>query len=273
MEGKYSMKIVAFAQLRNELELGNLENWFKCMESFDEIYIYDQNSTDGSKEYYKKYPNVHLIESETNDFSNEVVCKSKLLAKLLEEQPDTDWIFWMDGDTILDGRLLEDEGKVMKTLLQQASEMNIDGLFLDHYNLWRSDIWHRVDDQYDHFLRVGVLAFWRNNGNLTIPLVEGLHKSQYPQGIETAARIPFGLIHRGFATDEHIIEKYERYKERGQTGWELDRLLNEKGIAVGRIPPEVFPEWLEINEEEAKEVTATRVPIKEIYESKYCNSK
>ena len=57
------MKIVGFTQLRNELEKGNLENWFKCMSVCDHIYIFDQNSTDGSLEYYKKFDNVTVIES------------------------------------------------------------------------------------------------------------------------------------------------------------------------------------------------------------------
>jgi hypothetical protein len=66
------MKIVGFAQLRNELEKGNLENWFKCMSVCDYIYIFDQNSTDGSQEYYKKFDNVSVIESKENRFSEEL---------------------------------------------------------------------------------------------------------------------------------------------------------------------------------------------------------
>ena len=73
------MKIVGFTQLRNELEKGNLENWFKCMSVCDHIYIFDQNSTDGSKEYYKKFDNVTVIESDTNRFAEELVCKNELL--------------------------------------------------------------------------------------------------------------------------------------------------------------------------------------------------
>ena len=50
-------KIIAFAQLRNELRKGNLQNWFRQMEICDYIYIFDQNSDDGSQEYYKKFKN------------------------------------------------------------------------------------------------------------------------------------------------------------------------------------------------------------------------
>jgi len=247
------MKIVGFSQLRNELELGNLENWFKCMEVCDEIYIFDQSSTDGSKEFYKQFDNVHVIESPVNRFSEELKCKSELLKKLLEEQPDTDWIYWIDGDTLMDNRLLENNGENIKNLLSSASEQHIDGIFLGHYNLWRSDVWHRVDDQYDYFMQAGRMVFWRNTGALSFPEEEGLHKSQHPQGITKAGRVPFNLIHRGFATDEQLIYKYNLYKERGQTGWALDRLLKEDGLTVERVPHEEIPAWMELDEENPRD--------------------
>ena len=100
------MKIIGFSQLRNELSNGNLENWFRCMNFCDYIYIYDQASDDGSKEYYKKYKNTVVIESPVNDFEREITCKDILLRRVLNDHPDTDWIYWIDGDTILDGRML-----------------------------------------------------------------------------------------------------------------------------------------------------------------------
>ena len=105
------MKIIAFTQLRNELSNGNLENWFKQMEVCDYIYIFDQNSDDGSKEYYKKFDNCTVIESPTNRFKEELICKNELLKILLADHPDVDWILWIDGDLMLDGRLLKDNGK------------------------------------------------------------------------------------------------------------------------------------------------------------------
>ena len=247
---RYKPKVVGFSQLHNELELGNLENWFKCMEICDEIYIFDQASTDGSREFYKKYDNVHVIESDTNRFTEELVCKQELLEKLLSEQPDTDWIFWLDGDTILDKRLLERE--TLEDLLFQLDDSRVDSAFLGHYNLWRSDAWHRVDDQYDHFMQAGRMAFWKNNGMLSFPKEEGLHKSQHPQGIRNAARVPYNLIHRGFATDQQLFKKYDNYKGRGQTGWALDRLLNEEGLQVERVPGNEIPEWLEMDEKDPR---------------------
>jgi hypothetical protein len=48
------------------------------------------------------------------------------------------------------------------------------------------------------------------------------------------------IIHYGFATDEAIIRKFHTYKEHGQTGWALERLVDERTLAVRRIKPEWF---------------------------------
>ena len=55
------MRLVAFLQLRNELENGNL---IRCLENCkkwaDDIYIYDDCSDDGSQEIYQKYTTTRL---------------------------------------------------------------------------------------------------------------------------------------------------------------------------------------------------------------------
>jgi len=239
------MKIIGFAQLRNELEKGNLENWFRCMSVCDYIYIFDQNSTDGSQEYYKKFDNVSVIESNENKFSKEIVCKNELLTKLLKEHPDTDWILWLDGDSLLDGRLLENDGKLFKELCRQGSFERTDALIFGHYNLWRSDIHYRVDDQY-HSLHGNLVALWRNTGNLSFPSQSGLHQKQYPDGLTSAVKTNYSVIHRGFATDYQIITRYDTYKSNGQNGWALERLLNENGLQTELLPSDILPKWFEV---------------------------
>tara|TARA_R110002012_G_scaffold156060_1_gene316911 strand:+ start:8797 stop:9570 length:774 start_codon:yes stop_codon:yes gene_type:complete len=244
------MKIVGFTQLRNELSKGNLENWFKCMEFCDYIYIYDQASDDGSLEFYKNYSNAVVIESSVNDFDKEISCKKQLLEKLLNEHPDTDWIFWMDGDTLLDGRLLRNEAQEIKMMLNAASSQGIDILTLGHYNLWRSDIFYRVDTDYDWLHNNGVKAFWRNNGDLSFPDNSGLHQPQHPLGLKTEARVDRNLIHRGFATEQQILTRYNLYKSKGQKGYLLDRLIDEKNLSVVEIDKKQLPDWFQINDAE-----------------------
>lgn len=237
-------KIIGFSQLHNELEKGNLENWMKCNQVIcDYIYIYDQNSTDGSKEYYKTFDNVIVIESLINNFENELICKNELLQKIIKEQSNADWIFWIDGDTIIDDRLLNKE---KLNYILGVIPIEINGLDLGHYNLWRSDIHYRLDDNYDYFDKVGRTPFWRFNKNLTFQNEKGLHSPNNERPLQINNRIRLGdykLIHRGFATDSQIIERYEMYKSKGQTGWMLERLLNEEGLQVEELDRKYLPFW------------------------------
>lgn len=243
-----NMKIVGFSQLRNESEKGNLHNWIRCMESVcDYIYVYDQNSTDDSKDIYKEHKSIVTIESDINDFTNEILCKNKLLTKLLAEHPDTDWIFWMDGDTILSRNALNRES--LEKMLEECNHHGFDGVFMEHYNLWRSDTYYRIDNNYHDLCTTGVLALWKNNGNLSFQNRRGLHSPQYPSGIINPARSHAKLIHRGFATDYQIETKYKVYKERGQSGKALSRLLDEETLDVFRLNPNILPEWFEITDD------------------------
>lgn len=258
------MKIIGFSQLRNELSKGNLENWFKQMSVCDYIYIFDQNSDDGSLEYYKKFDNCVVIESPINRFHQELICKNELLQKLLSDHPDVDWILWLDGDLLLDGRLLANEGKELKELCRLGTLNNIDAYKFNHYNLWRSDVYYRVDDAY-HSLDGNWCPLWRNNGNLSFSQTAGLHLPQYPNGLNRINVTPYAVVHRGFATDYQIMTKYDVYKANGQNGWKLERLLDEHSLTVVKLEEELLPEWFEITDS----VNPTeKKKIRAIYEEK-----
>lgn len=255
------MKIIGFAQLRNELSKGNLENWAKCMEICDYVYIYDQGSNDGSHEFYKTKANWNVIYSPTNRFGEEIVCKAELLEKLLADHPDVDGIFWMDGDTILDNRLLVNNGSQLRSLVSEAKLKGIDCYRFGHYNLWRSDVYYRLDSQYNDLNGI-VKALWINNGNLSFPKTLGLHHSQHPSGLSNVVYCGFNLIHKGFSTDEQIVNRYKLYKGLGQNGWSLDRLIEENGLRVEHLPEEIIPEWYLKNDIENP---VNKKTIKELY--------
>ena len=260
------MKIIGFSQLHNELSKGNLHNWMKCMQSVcDYIYIYDNASDDGSIEYYFAFDNVRVVASPINRHAvegSDRFGKKILLDKCLNEHPDTDWIFWMDGDTVLDNRLLNKH--TLDTVLSKSEDKGIEGVLLGHYNLWRSDIYYRLDSDFNSLNGAGVLALWKNNRNLSFHDEGGLHQQQHPDGINRVDWIPWAtelrdssklseavvpsLIHRGFATDDQIVNKYLFYKKMGQTGWDLERLILEDELEVDVLPQVVIPAWLEVKD-------------------------
>jgi hypothetical protein len=168
------MKIIGFAQLRNELEQGNLFNFVESMRGCDEVYVYDQASTDGSAEVYRA-EGYTVYYSEINDHYNEVICKDYLLKRILKEHPDADWIFWLDGDTILDKRLWDRQ--TLETMLSIPDQY--DHIMPFHYNLWRSDTYFRTDNKF-HCLNQNVAAFWRVRSTLSFGDDAGLHVRNAP---------------------------------------------------------------------------------------------
>ena len=93
-------KIVAFIQMYNEADKGNLERCLiNCKQWADDIVIYDDASTDNSVEVAQKYTK-HIIRGKVNKFCAELDHKQQLLELALTLNPD--WIMWMDCDEILD---------------------------------------------------------------------------------------------------------------------------------------------------------------------------
>lgn len=242
------MKIIGFSQLRNELSKGNLENWFKSMEMCEYIYIFDQASDDGSHDVYAQHDNVVLIQSKENLFRQEILCKKELLEKLLLDHPDADWIFWMDGDTVLDQRLLNDNYAMLKDVLHTSTDSGADAIKFGHYNLWRSNRHYRVDSSYHSLDQFGVVPFWKNNGRLNFSALGGLHNAQYPNGMSIVAELKhFKMMHYGFSTDKQIIDRYNLYKGLGQSGWDLDRLICEKDLTVQEVEQDILPAFIDYN--------------------------
>ena len=253
------MKFIGFAQLRNELENGNLEQWLEQQTSIcDKIYIYDQNSTDGSKELYKKYKNLEVIYSDKNDFGNEIVCKHQLLQLLQKNEGYNNIIFWIDGDTFLDTTF---DRQNIENIFNQTNTTHIR---LRHYNLWRSDTYYRVDDKFHNLFIKGVVALWKNAPDLSFNPRSGLHTQVSPDrlnSINSHSVLETSLIHRGFATDYQIIKRYNNYKSFGQSGYNLERLLDEHTLAVRQVNLSVIPKFIP----SSNEIPIGKKPIREIY--------
>lgn len=251
------MKIVAFAQLHEEERKGNLENWYRSVAGCDHVYVFDQASRDGSHTVYASDPRTVVLASPLNLFEREQECKADLLERLLADHPDTDWVFWLDGDVVLDGRLLADGARNFRELCRLGAADGIGSFTFGHYNLWRSDTYFRVDNQFHGIHQGGVCSLWRNNGRLRFRRRPGLHLPPTPDGLGPGCRVNFSLIHRGFATDAQILEKHRVYASRGQRGWELDRLIDESTLRVEPIPRELLPDWYPIRDGGASPVGKT----------------
>src|SRR6185437_5924934 len=126
-------KIVAVAQIYNELEKGNPKRFIKYLKPLvDEIVIYDDGSTDGSYEYLQKIT-THVIRGSKNDFKNEIVHKQLLLEKA--KALGADFVLWLDADEVL----TKCDKSTLQELCQEMIDKNIDGLSMHEINIWRSN--------------------------------------------------------------------------------------------------------------------------------------
>ncbi|MBI1938134.1 MAG: FkbM family methyltransferase [Ignavibacteriales bacterium] len=235
-------KIVCITQVYNEIRKENLERFWKFIEPVcDGLVVYDDGSTDGSYEYMLDKA-IFTLRAGENDFKNEVNHKKILLEYALKLEPD--FILWLDADEVLTANANIELHKLCK----YADENNIDGISLHEINLWRSHSWKRIDNSYDlgWFVRL-----WRVTPELGFKdSGPGLHQQQYPHSISKIERTNnVGVIHYGFASDRSLAFKYLVYRSHGQTGWALERLLDEKTLTLEKVDEKLFPAGLYIDDD------------------------
>ena len=263
-------KIVAIAQIYNELRKGNLERFVKYVTPVvDALVVYDDASTDGSFEYVKRHT-PHVIRGSKNDFINERVHRQQLLSEALKLKPD--FILWLDADEVLTAGAKEE----LQEIAHECIQKNLDGISLHEINLWRSSSWQRIDNLYNDgwFVRL-----WRVTPQLAYTSTQsGLHQQMYPDTIQKIEKTDkLSVIHYGFASDESIIYKYLTYQKHGQTGWPLQRLIDEKTLELVRVGKDIFPpslykedrgpasrslqEWYALLETKKEEVLQPRISV------------
>ena len=232
------MKLVGMLMAYNELKTGNL---LPCLDSLaeycDDIVIYDDGSDDGSLEVYDDWNRnmwtpgceLHVIHGERNDFKNELAHKQQQLE--LCKVIGADWILRIDADEILDWRGVQG----IREMLEESDKPS----YAFHtVNLWRSPCFYRLDNSYND---VVFNRLWRCTPDLHFDVKEGLHLTNYPVGAtDNEGFAPFEILHYGFASDKAIIDKYEMYKAHGQSGWALNRLVDERTLRVAKSKQEWF---------------------------------
>lgn len=224
------MKIVGMLMAYNESRNGNLVRCLDSMKSYcDEIVVYDDGSDDDSLDVYNRYK-CHVIAGERNEFKKELEHKQRQIHMC--KAIGADWVFRIDADEVLDARC--SSGGLRKIL----SEGSFDSYAFPVVNLWRSPCFYRLDNSYND---VVFNRLWRCTPGLMFDVKEGLHLTNYPIGATDNEKIlDFKILHYGFASDKSILDKYKMYKEHGQTGPALNRLVDESTLRLSRTKQE----WL-----------------------------
>lgn len=231
--------VYGFVQIFNELEKGNLRRFLEhFMPLVDELFVYDDGSTDGSYEFLQQYTS-HILRGQVNDFCSEMEHKQQLLEYMSYFDPD--FILWLDADEVFSANMTER----LNELCEQCVVENLNGVAFREINLWRSSSWERLDNLYG----VGWYSrLWKCYPGMKFHNAEkeGLHQWCYPysENSRVLCTNDVSVIHYGFASNESILRKYLSYRNHGMTGYLLERLVDESTLEVRKVPKEIFPEGL-----------------------------
>lgn len=240
------MKIIAFIEMFNEVESGNL---IRCLENVkqwaDDIVIYDDMSTDQSVEIARKYTK-HIIHGIEKNIFRQLYHRQQLLELAISLNPD--WIMWIDLDEILDRKGTKGE---LRKLCEELDQKGLTAASFHELNLWRGENWCRLDTAFNNgwFCRL-----WKNIPGLRIETHDGIHQRLYPINIEDSKifRSDIRIIHYGFFNYEKMLYKigvvgkaYKTFPEYSKfllEHYDTNWILDERNVNVYEVPNEVFPE-------------------------------
>lgn len=215
-------RIIGFLQVKNEMLSGHIQRFIEVnLPLFDHLVVYDDASTDGTCEFLERYANV-LVKGTYSMFQSELRNKQILLDASSHLVGDTDFYLWLDADEVL--LTTRDE---LRNICKDLLKGGFDSAVLPHVNLWRSSAYFRVDNYFNDLQPV---RLWHAGRDLYFENRTGLHIQTHPLGLKTTAKLDSpAVIHFGFADDENLIQKYNTYKQVGQRGSNLYRLVSETG--------------------------------------------
>lgn len=179
----------------------------------DELVVLDDQSTDPSMDLIKSLSSIptFIHPNYYGHFSNEIVLRKNLYAKILERKPD--WFMVIDADEVYSGARRE----IFDQLMEQ-SEVDVWGFRL--YDLWdeqhyRADALWKAHEYYTPMLARYIKDFkpiWRETPQ---------HCGRLPQNVWSLRNSGTDLMkikHFGWICRADRLRKYKRYMENDPEG-------------------------------------------------------
>lgn len=237
------MKLTCILQMFNENthkgwdKKTNLERFLDSTSRYcDSLIIYDDgsfdNSVDLAKSYNNKFEDLIILDNNKNDFRSELAHKQKMLE--ISRGIHSTHVLWLDTDEVIEKR--GEQG--IRELCESGFE-DYDGVNFPQINMWRSDRYYRVDKLWGMGL---FCRLWKLSPKLYFAIKKGLHQDLAPRGLNGRTTTTLNVIHYGFSTSDNILRKYYMYKNHGQKGHDLNRLIDESSLRVKLTPSKMLHE-------------------------------
>jgi len=236
------INLIAQVCMYNEVVKGNLA---RCLDNLrrycDHILVYDDCSTDDSVKVAEDFGCI-VIRGKQNNQIQELAHKQFLLEKAIEL--GATHLFWLDCDEVLD-RLGTLGG--LRDLCKNWPK-GLDAYSFPEINLWRSQIWQRLDSL---FTTARFVRLWKAKKKIRFDVREGVHKKLYPTTIKKIKEAPFSVIHYGFWDYKKMLVKIganhlDKQGIQDCAEFGLDRkganwILDERKCLCRKLPDEIFP--------------------------------
>jgi len=194
---------------------------------FDHHIAYDDCSTDDTSRILESY-GFKILNSDFSQFRNELLIRQNLVRIAKKSFPNTNWFVILDIDEVLLSSRQE-----LEELLRRADELSCQGVAFNLINLWKSKVDFRIDEYFDLVEKVHA---WKNLEVLTFSSGTGLHLDLHPVNIKKIMKQKrIRILHLGFYSRNLIVKKFLTYKNLGQRGRMLWRLIDERQLETNRL--------------------------------------
>lgn len=233
------MKLVAAIPMYNEeihIDM-QMKNLFEA-DCFDQIFILDDGSTDGTwdllNEYKKKNNNIHLIKNEINSISGHTENRWKTLLDVVVKSDPT-WIQIRAADVIYSQQF----GINIRSRLEDLIKDDCYFVRTPYLDLWRSNTWYRVDTIYGKVSKTHLYTTMFRYDKHNYSWSEKHCKTGWHQGyvfptsmlglksckINISERKNFEIValHYGFSSHEKIVNRFRKHLKIADAASEINR--------------------------------------------------
>lgn len=240
-------RIIAHFVVKNEAERFLAAALASASEICDDVFVFDDQSTDDTVKIAKKYGAVCVRSSPTSFMDNESSFRQEAwdaMATTLNPVAGKDWVMCLDADEVLASQR-DNEREGLGDLIRRAEaegadavDMRIDEIF----KVDRGQLFRRVD------------GFWGDiHGTRLVRFGPGAFSSKKMGGGSTprperppvdARKAEPGILHFGYVLEKDRMDKFERYsstKRNGHASSHVRSIMAEPILVpIGR------PYWVEL---------------------------